>query len=270
MFVPVCPFAGGEGLAAAEATYGENADREDLDPIEDAEGLRTMLTAAQAEGITLTHAQLAERLGMRRESITNRLRLLDLPGALRDRVRSGDLPPKTALGLLAYRRCPGLLDVLTEHFEGRPIPTYADLAGVVAEVAQDHGRTPLPAVIDGVAVGAADITLYEREALEAFTLGGGIFYTLTECDADRSEREAMVLARCRDRAAERDRPDAEDIPRARRDGRGRGGGGSRGRRRRRRRRLGPAAPAAVDHRRHSRGRAAGAGEDRGPGRGDDA
>jgi ParB family transcriptional regulator, chromosome partitioning protein len=55
----------------------ENIHRRDLDPIEEAAAYKQLLDEAE-----LTHEQLGERLGKNRVTITNALRLLDLPASI--------------------------------------------------------------------------------------------------------------------------------------------------------------------------------------------
>jgi ParB family chromosome partitioning protein len=64
----------------------ENLQREDLNPIEEAEAFRALIKQAG-----LTHEEIAERIGRSRPAITNALRLLDLVPTVRDRLRSGSL-----------------------------------------------------------------------------------------------------------------------------------------------------------------------------------
>lgn len=64
----------------------ENMQREDLDPIEEAEGLSGMLTE-----YGLTQTQISSSVGKSRPYITNSLRLLKLPDEVRDMMRDGTL-----------------------------------------------------------------------------------------------------------------------------------------------------------------------------------
>ena len=59
---------------AAEMTIVENLQREDLSPLEQAEAFRVLSTK-----FSMTQAQIAERVGLSRESVTNYMRLLKLP-----------------------------------------------------------------------------------------------------------------------------------------------------------------------------------------------
>ena len=59
---------------AAEMTVLENVVREDLNPMEQAEAFRVLSTEFK-----LTQAQIAERIGVSRETVSNYMRLLRLP-----------------------------------------------------------------------------------------------------------------------------------------------------------------------------------------------
>jgi len=59
---------------AAEMTIIENLQREDLSPLEQAQAFKVL-----SQEFRLTQAQIAERVGLSRESVTNYMRLLKLP-----------------------------------------------------------------------------------------------------------------------------------------------------------------------------------------------
>lgn len=64
----------------------ENLQREDLNPIEEAEAYRTLM-----ESFGLTQEVLAKRLGRSRSQVANTLRLLQLPDPVQEEVRAGRL-----------------------------------------------------------------------------------------------------------------------------------------------------------------------------------
>lgn len=70
----------------AEWALIENLQRENLNPVERAEALRTL-----ADRFSLTHQVLADRIGADRASVTNALRLLELDEEVRELVRCGKL-----------------------------------------------------------------------------------------------------------------------------------------------------------------------------------
>ena len=64
----------------------ENMQREDLNPIEEAEGLNQMISS-----FGLTQEEVSKSVGKSRPYITNALRLLKLPDEIRDYVSKGNL-----------------------------------------------------------------------------------------------------------------------------------------------------------------------------------
>jgi ParB family chromosome partitioning protein len=81
----VRPLGDADALAAALV---ENLQRQDLNPIEEAEGYQRLL-----DEFGLQQDALAEAVGKSRSHITNTLRLLNLPKSLQGDVRSGTLSP---------------------------------------------------------------------------------------------------------------------------------------------------------------------------------
>lgn len=74
----------------------ENMQREDLNPIEEAEGLNRMIDA-----FGLTQEQVSKSVGKSRPYITNSLRLLKLPLEIKDMLSQGTLTPGHGRALLA-------------------------------------------------------------------------------------------------------------------------------------------------------------------------
>lgn len=76
----------------------ENLQREDLNPIEEAQGFRTLM-----EEYGLTQEQAANRVGKSRPAVANSLRLLALDSQLTALVRDGVLSPGHARALLGLK-----------------------------------------------------------------------------------------------------------------------------------------------------------------------
>ena len=93
--VPVVVRECSDSEAAAVALI-ENIQREDLNPIEEAEGYRTL-----AGEFGLTHQELADTVGRSRSSVSNTLRLLELDRDVRALVEQGELDMGHARALLA-------------------------------------------------------------------------------------------------------------------------------------------------------------------------
>lgn len=79
-----------------EAALVENIQRADLNPIEKAEGFHDYLARFE-----MTHEELAARLGLDRSTVTNLVRLLDLPDDVQTCVRVGQISAGHARALLA-------------------------------------------------------------------------------------------------------------------------------------------------------------------------
>lgn len=79
-----------------ELALVENLQRQDLNPMEEAEGYRVLM-----EDYGLTQEQTAERVGKSRPAVANALRLLALPDEVRDLVESGALSAGHARAILS-------------------------------------------------------------------------------------------------------------------------------------------------------------------------
>lgn len=74
----------------------ENLQREDLDPIEEASAYQKMV-----DELNITHEQVAAHVGKDRATVSNSMRLLDLPPAIQAKLVSRSLSPGHARVLLA-------------------------------------------------------------------------------------------------------------------------------------------------------------------------
>ncbi len=79
-----------------ELALVENLQRSDLNPMEEAEAYRTL-----QENFQLSQEEIAARVGKGRPAVTNTLRLLKLPAAIQDFLRSGRLTAGQVRPLLA-------------------------------------------------------------------------------------------------------------------------------------------------------------------------
>ena len=81
---------------AMELAMIENLQREDLNPIEEAEGYRVLM-----EQYNLTQEETAQRVGKSRSAVANALRLLNLVDGVRGLVESGELSAGHARTILS-------------------------------------------------------------------------------------------------------------------------------------------------------------------------
>ena len=92
--VPVVIIEADEGKVM-ELALVENLQRQDLNPMEEAEGYRTLV-----EEFGLSQEQVAERVGKSRPAVANALRLLSLRPELREMVETGQLSAGHARAIL--------------------------------------------------------------------------------------------------------------------------------------------------------------------------
>jgi ParB family chromosome partitioning protein len=156
----------------------ENLQRTDLDPIEEARGLRRLI-----EEFGLTHEDVAQRLGKHRVSVTQALRLLGGCAAVQSAVASGVITAGHARALIALApqaaQEHGLKVVVARHLSVRQtenwVRTYrpkrrrreessAELRAIAADVESSLG---VPVKIDGsLNRGKIELRYSSREELE--------------------------------------------------------------------------------------------------------
>ena len=90
----VRPLGDAEAMAAGLV---ENLQRQDLNPIEEAEGYRRLINE-----FAMTQDMLGEAVGKSRSHVANTLRLLNLPSRVQTEVRNGALSAGHARALLAH------------------------------------------------------------------------------------------------------------------------------------------------------------------------
>lgn len=81
-----------------EIALVENIQRESLNPMEKAKGFQELMSKFK-----LTHEEIAKAMGKDRSSITNYMRLLDLPDAIQEHVSRGTLSMGHARAILPLR-----------------------------------------------------------------------------------------------------------------------------------------------------------------------
>lgn len=91
-----------------EIALVENLQRADLSPLEMAEAYRTM-----ADNFSMTHEQIAERVGKSRTSVTNTLRLLNLPDEVKRALVDNLITEGHARALLSLPTAQGQKSALT-------------------------------------------------------------------------------------------------------------------------------------------------------------
>ena len=156
----------------------ENLQRTDLDPIEEARGLRQLI-----EEFGLTHEEVAQRLGRHRVSVTQSLRLLGGCPAVQSAVASGVITAGHARALIALESQAaqehGLKVVIARHLSvrqtenwvrtyrprrRRPGETSSELRAIAADIESSLG---VPVKLTGTLNrGALELRYSNREELE--------------------------------------------------------------------------------------------------------
>lgn len=116
----------------------ENLQREDLSPLEEAAAYRQLM-----EDFSMTHEQIAERVGKSRSAVTNTLRLLQLPAAIQGMLERGALSAGHARALLAVED-----EAFAIHIAERAASEGWSVRGVEEAVrtrSQEEVRRPAPA-----------------------------------------------------------------------------------------------------------------------------
>ena len=92
-----------------ELAIVENIQRMDLDPVEKARGYRALM-----DRVGLTQEQVAERMGVKRSSIANQLRLLDLPEEALEALSGGLITSGHAKALLGLGEVEAIRKALSQ------------------------------------------------------------------------------------------------------------------------------------------------------------
>ncbi len=144
--------------ASFEISLIENLQRSDLDPIEEAEALEKLVESA-----ALSHEEVGARIGKDRVTVTNSIRLLKLPDAIRAHIAVGELSAghgRALLGLESAERQLELARVaIAESLSVRELERRVQGGRRTAPPARTRGRTSSP-----------DIRAAEKELEQALTL----------------------------------------------------------------------------------------------------
>ena len=125
---------------AMELALVENLQREDLDPVEEACGIRELM-----DRCGLTQEQAAQCLGKSRSALANSLRLLGLPPEALELLRSGALTAGHAKAILGLPT-PELQVQAAKLIAGHSLNVRQaeDLCRKLAKDAKQAGQTPAP------------------------------------------------------------------------------------------------------------------------------
>ena len=140
--------------AVMELALIENLQRQDLNPIEEAGGYKTLM-----EEYGLTQEETAARVGQSRPAVTNALRLLSLPLPLQDMLVAGTLSPGHARAILSLRseamQLSAAQKVQALHLSVRQTET---LCRHMERAAQEEAAEPQPLTVNYIAECEKDLS----------------------------------------------------------------------------------------------------------------
>lgn len=101
----------------------ENLQREDLTPLEEARGYRTLIEAQD-----LTQEEVSQAVGKSRPAVTNALRLLNLPEDIQQMLEKGEITAGHARTLLSFKREEDMRLAAQKAKEGASVRELENLA----------------------------------------------------------------------------------------------------------------------------------------------
>ena len=122
-----------------ELAIVENIQRQDLDALEKARGYQALM-----ERFELTQVQVAERVGLKRSSVTNQLRLLDLPHDAQEALSTGLISMGHARALLGLKDEPTILGALEKVVRGDLSVRETEALSRPASAAPPKGKVDAP------------------------------------------------------------------------------------------------------------------------------
>jgi ParB family chromosome partitioning protein len=140
--------------SAVKMALVENIQREELAPLEEAQALQRLIVEFK-----LTHQQAADEIGRSRASVSNLLRLLDLPGPIKELLQQHKLEMGHARALLTLdpKLALGLARQAAEH--GWSVRELEDAARKGQTAPKTKGKTAAPSR-------DPDVVALERELAE--------------------------------------------------------------------------------------------------------
>lgn len=115
----------------------ENLQREDLTPLEEARGYRTLIEAQD-----LTQEEVSQAVGKSRPSITNALRLLNLPDDIQEMLEKGEITAGHARTLLSFPNQEAMRLGAQKAREGASVRELEAMAKRMAQQGEAPSKAP--------------------------------------------------------------------------------------------------------------------------------
>lgn len=119
-----------------EIMLTENLSRKDLLPLEEAEGFRRLMD------IGVKQKDICERLNRSQSYVSNRVRLLNLPDAIRQKVTDGTISPAHGIAVLAFENEPVFEEFCSHLSENKHLPemNVDSIEGAFIRFIREHGN----------------------------------------------------------------------------------------------------------------------------------
>lgn len=115
----------------------ENIQRQDLNPLEESAAYERLI-----KDFNLSQATVAKKVGKKRSTVANTLRLLQLPDYAKDDLNGGRLSVGHAMVLLGLVETPGVMRALRDEIVERSLSVRQ--AEALAKERKESQKTPLP------------------------------------------------------------------------------------------------------------------------------
>jgi ParB/RepB/Spo0J family partition protein len=168
--VPVRNLGAIDDATALQLALVENLQRQDLDPIEEAEGYASLNRVCG-----LKQAEIAAAVNRSQPAIANAMRLLELPEDVHHKIRAKHLTPAHGRALVKYAKWPKLCTAIAEQakeqgYTSKQLETGFDYMGIDSYalerkkliVTVDRG-------LDEAALEAAGITIFKNSSWQHLT-----------------------------------------------------------------------------------------------------
>ena len=140
-----------DDMQVAELAVIENLQREDLNPIEEAQAFKRL-----AAVFGLSQEQIAEKVGRSGPAVANSLRLLELDSASLDLVRKGEISASAARTLLSAKDNATLKLMREAAKNGASIRELEKMAKGVTEIKKDKPKSAVPPYFKEVELALTD------------------------------------------------------------------------------------------------------------------
>lgn len=174
-----------DDAAALEQALVENVHRDNLNPLEEAAAYQQLI-----EDFGLTHDEVAARVGRSRTTVTNTLRLMQLPPSIQKSVQLGKLSNGHARALLGTPDR-AFQEQLAKQIVAEDLSVRATEEAVREHQGEGNGAAPAP-VANGGPVGAAGRKLRAPGLVELEELLGDLLETRVKISMGASRGKVVV------------------------------------------------------------------------------